>query len=131
VLSAAIEDACFRVLFPSSYDHTSTWLRELVDAAEGTLFACQRQLLSALDEHPRFTQLAASCVIRARTKSLFSIMKKLLRLDDLSKVRCAGWVVGGAVTKTVLFTLNVTRQPSGQGWFASQGRHHAQRVQQH
>ncbi|KAG1659807.1 hypothetical protein FOA52_002143 [Chlamydomonas sp. UWO 241] len=85
VLSAAIEDACFRVLFPSSYDHTSAWLRELVDAAEGTLFACQRQLLSALDEHPRFKQLAGSCVIRARTKSLFSIMKKLLRLEDLSK----------------------------------------------
>ncbi|GAX72693.1 hypothetical protein CEUSTIGMA_g149.t1 [Chlamydomonas eustigma] len=84
-ISSRIEDLSFQVLFPSSYSQTSGWLHDVIDVAEDALFECQRQLLAALDENERFKQLAASCVIRARTKSLFSIMKKMLRLEDLSR----------------------------------------------
>ena len=54
-----------QVLFPASYNHTSGWLREVVDVAEGALFECQQQLLSALDDNVRFKQLAGSCVVGA------------------------------------------------------------------
>ncbi|MEW5301840.1 MAG: hypothetical protein WDW38_008472 [Sanguina aurantia] len=83
-ISAALEDLCFQALFPNSFQQTSHWLHQVLDPAEDALFACQQQLLALLDDHPRFKLLAAGCVVRARTKSLFSIMKKLLRLGDAS-----------------------------------------------
>lgn len=62
-VSSRVEDLCFKVLFPASYSHTSEWLHDVADVAEDALFACQQQLLVALDEHPRFKQLAAGCVV--------------------------------------------------------------------
>ncbi len=98
-----------QILFPASYNRTSEWLRDVVDEAEEALFEGQQQLLAVLEEHAGFNKLAERCVVRAlldrtssrpaseptvsvccaqlraRTKSLFSIMKKLLRLDELAK----------------------------------------------
>lgn len=62
-VSSRVEDLCFKVLFPASYSHTSDWLHDVADVAEDALFACQQQLLVALDEHPRFKQLAGGCVV--------------------------------------------------------------------
>mmetsp|Transcript_30964 Transcript_30964/g.68597 ORF Transcript_30964/g.68597 Transcript_30964/m.68597 type:complete len:668 (+) Transcript_30964:195-2198(+) len=83
-ISARIEDLCFKVLFPESYTQTSEWLRGMIDEAEDALFLCQQQLLDILEHDEEFKKLASHCVIRARTKSLFSIMKKLLRVGDMS-----------------------------------------------
>jgi len=84
-VSAAMEDLCFQALFPDSYAHTSEWLHAVVDPAEDALYGAQQQLLAALEQHPTFNTLAAGCVLRARTKSLFSMMKKVLRLGELGK----------------------------------------------
>lgn len=147
-----------QVLFPDSYAHTSQWLHTVVGPAEEALRAAQAMLLRTLDSHPRFSSLAAGCVVgllhalfaccpldplvcreailvyiqfmssqpplarttayavcpyhasdwsclqlRARTKSLFSLMKKLLRLGDMSK--------GGRNTVFDLLGLRVVVQP--------------------
>ncbi len=73
------------MLFPESYTSTAAWLRGLMDPAEDALFAAQQRLLAALDDHPDFGRLAGGLVVKARTKSLFSVMKKLLHLGDLAR----------------------------------------------
>lgn len=74
-----------QVLFPDSYAATSAWLRGLLDPAEDALFAAQQRLLAALDSCPDFGRLAGGLLVKARTKSLFSVMKKLLHLGDMAR----------------------------------------------
>ena len=88
-VAAELEDACFQELFPSSYAETATWLRREAGAYRGALDAAAARLERALAEHNARTggeldALASRCEVVVRTKSLFSTMKKLLRLDDLS-----------------------------------------------
>ncbi len=64
-MNAARQCLRMQVIFPASYNHTSGWLRDVIDVAEDALFDCQQQLLAALDEHARFQQLASSCVVCA------------------------------------------------------------------
>ena len=52
-----------QVIFPASYDTTSTWLRDVIDVAEESLFQCQQQLLSCLDDNAQFKLLASGCVV--------------------------------------------------------------------
>lgn len=66
-VSAAMEDACFQVLFPESYASTSHWLHTVVDPAEDALYAAQQQLLLALESTEAFTQRAAGCVVRGHS----------------------------------------------------------------
>ncbi len=73
------------MLFPDSYASTSRWLRGLLDPAEDALFAAQQRLLSELATNLDFGQLAGGLVVKARTKSLFSVMKKLLALGDMAR----------------------------------------------
>jgi GTP pyrophosphokinase len=81
-LSSQIEDIAFRVIFPQSYSATESWVKQMVTAGEEALFAAQRRLLSALDDRPSLVgKLTAGFLIKARTKSLFSVMKKVLRMD--------------------------------------------------
>ncbi|GIL56454.1 hypothetical protein Vafri_11819 [Volvox africanus] len=84
-LSAVMEDMCLKVLFPESYASTCAWLRGLLDPAEDALFVAQQRLLAALDADPDFGRLAGGLVVKARTKSLFSVMKKLLHLGDMAR----------------------------------------------
>ncbi|KXZ53528.1 hypothetical protein GPECTOR_7g978 [Gonium pectorale] len=99
-LSTMMEDACLKVLFPDSYAATSSWLRGLMAPAEEGLFAAQqarqcgsgvgskggfKALLSELEGNLEFGQLAGGLVVKARAKSLFSVMKKLLHLGDMAK----------------------------------------------
>ena len=88
-VAAELEDACFQELFPSSYAETATWLRREAGAYRSALGAAAERLQRALDDHDarsggELDRLAARLEVVVRTKSLFSTMKKLLRLDDLS-----------------------------------------------
>ena len=88
-VAAELEDACFQELFPSSYAETATWLRREAGAYRSALDAAAARLQRALDDHNarnggELDALASRCEVVVRTKSLFSTMKKLLRLDDLS-----------------------------------------------
>lgn len=60
-----------QVIFPASYDTTSEWLRGVIDVAEDSLFQCQQQLLSTLDDDARFKRLASGCVV---SRELISIL---------------------------------------------------------
>ncbi|GIM06602.1 hypothetical protein Vretimale_10880, partial [Volvox reticuliferus] len=84
-LSAVMEDTCFKVLFPESYASTCAWLRGLLDPAEDALFVAQQRLLAALDADPDFGRLGGALLVKARTKSLFSVMKKLLHLGEMAR----------------------------------------------
>ncbi len=83
-VAAELEDACFRTLFPESYGETARWLRAEADASAAGLAACRAVLSEALAADPALCALASGTIIHARTKSLFSTMKKLLRLDDFA-----------------------------------------------
>lgn len=80
-LCAQLEDRCFQELFPESYAETAAWLRREVNANGDSLACCEQQLQAAVEQDPEFQVLAAGCQVAGRTKSLFSTMKKLLRLD--------------------------------------------------
>ncbi|KAL6756748.1 hypothetical protein V8C86DRAFT_3026648 [Haematococcus lacustris] len=86
-VSARIEDLCFKVLLPGAYLTTRHWMHSVVDPAESALFAAQQQLLAALELDPVFSSLARGCVVRARTKSLLSLMKKVVRLGQQGRGR--------------------------------------------
>jgi (p)ppGpp synthase/HD superfamily hydrolase len=70
------------VLFPSSYASTARQVLPLSAAAAGQLAACESQLTAALAADAAFGQLAGGVRLLGRTKSLYSIMRKLLRLQD-------------------------------------------------
>ncbi|KAK9842544.1 hypothetical protein WJX81_005255 [Elliptochloris bilobata] len=84
LLSSELEDRCFQELFPQSYAQTAAWLQRERTANTDTLARCRAALQAALGVHPALQALAAGCQVAGRTKSLFSTMKKLLRLDDLA-----------------------------------------------
>ena len=71
-----------QILFPESYERTAAWLREEAVANADVLAACKAALAAAVAAHPRFAQLAAGVQVHGRTKTLFSTLKKLLRLGN-------------------------------------------------
>ena len=84
-VAAELEDRCFQLLFPASYARTAAWLREQTAANAGTLERCRARLGAALAAHPRLPGLAAGVEVHGRAKSLFSILKKQLRLGDTAR----------------------------------------------
>ncbi|BDA46038.1 probable GTP diphosphokinase CRSH, chloroplastic at N-terminal half [Coccomyxa sp. Obi] len=84
-ISAELEDRCFQELFPRSYAQTAEWLWRERTAYQDTLARCQANLKSALKRDAVLASLAADFQIQGRTKSLYSTMKKLLRLDDVAR----------------------------------------------
>ena len=110
-LATQIEDISFRTLFPASYSATESWVKRMVNAGEEALFSCQRQLLAALDDHPGLVGcLTSGFLIKARTKSLFSVMKKVLRMDK-------DWAKGGRKLDEIfdLLGMRVIVQPLSSG----------------
>jgi len=83
-VAAEMEDAAFRVLFPQSYASTGAWMRSLSLRAHELLHTARSTLADALESDPEFATLAAGCELRVRTKSQYSVMRKLLRLDNLA-----------------------------------------------
>lgn len=71
-----------QILFPESYERTAAWLREEAAANADVLAACKAQLAAAVAAHPRFEELAGGLQVHGRTKTLFSTLKKLLRLGN-------------------------------------------------
>lgn len=65
-VASEMEDAAFRVVFPSSYASTGAWMRSLSDAAHAALHGAAAQLAAALERDDAFRQLAAGCEVRAR-----------------------------------------------------------------
>jgi GTP pyrophosphokinase len=84
-VSARLEDACFQALFPASYEATAAWLHRRAPANEEALARCGATLADAVCSDARFSQLASGVEVRGRTKSLFSVLKKLLRLGDTAR----------------------------------------------
>jgi ppGpp synthetase/RelA/SpoT-type nucleotidyltranferase len=83
-LANEMEDAAFRDLFPRAYAETERWLRREAGAYETLLAAARDEMVDAIATNEALASLAGACEVRVRTKSLFSTMKKLLRLDDLA-----------------------------------------------
>jgi tetratricopeptide (TPR) repeat protein/ppGpp synthetase/RelA/SpoT-type nucleotidyltranferase len=84
-IASQLEDLCFQVLFPASYEATTLWLHQQSDANAATLDKAQSALHAAVAAMPEFKKLASGLKIYGRTKSPFSTLKKLLRLGDTSK----------------------------------------------
>ncbi|GAB4822361.1 hypothetical protein N2152v2_009407 [Parachlorella kessleri] len=84
-LTAELEDACFQLLFPETYTRTAAWLRHESTLSQETLECCQESVRAAVLGHPRFHLLAAGVQVYGRTKSLFSTLKKLLRLGETAR----------------------------------------------
>jgi hypothetical protein len=71
-----------QILFPESYIRTAAWLQEQAAANAATLAGCQAALRAAVEAQPRFAQLAGGVEVKGRAKTLFSTLKKLLRLGN-------------------------------------------------
>lgn len=71
-----------QVLFPSSYASTARQVLPLSAAAAAQLASCEATLTAALQNDATFNRLAGGMRLLGRTKSLYSIMRKLLRLQD-------------------------------------------------
>lgn len=70
------------MLFPSSYASTARQVLPLSSAAISALSDAESALSQALQDDPAFSQLAGGVRLLGRAKSLYSIMRKLLRLQD-------------------------------------------------
>lgn len=71
-----------QVLFPSSYASTARHVLPMSGAAADLLTRCQASLQAAAAADASFQALAGGLQLLSRTKSLYSIMRKLLRLND-------------------------------------------------
>lgn len=71
-----------QTLFPSSYASTARHVLPMSGAAAELLARCQATLQQAAAGDEAFQQLAGGLQLLSRTKSLYSIMRKLLRLND-------------------------------------------------
>ena len=77
--------ACYavpQILFPESYLRTAAWLREQEVSNADVLARCTARLAAAVERDPRFAELAGGLQVQGRTKTLFSTLKKLLRLGN-------------------------------------------------
>lgn len=74
-----LEDAAFRVLYPSAYASVAAWLRQHWQASEGILEAACADLNAALRSDPLMQLYAHDWALSSRTKSLYSFMRKQLR----------------------------------------------------
>ncbi|CAG9462056.1 unnamed protein product [Pedinophyceae sp. YPF-701] len=84
-LSSRLEDIAFQIVFPSAFEETTSWLRSDRIAREDALERARRELQKALNRNPLVKQLAAKCEITARSKSLVSVMRKVLSVGDMSR----------------------------------------------
>jgi (p)ppGpp synthase/HD superfamily hydrolase len=71
-----------QVLFPSSYASTARHVLPMSGAAADLLTRCQASLQATAAADASFQALAGGLQLLSRTKSLYSIMRKLLRLND-------------------------------------------------
>ena len=81
-LCAELEDLALRALFPSSYRSLEKWLRGAGPADDAALERARRRVAEALAQDPGLMTLVggpAGVAVKARRKSLFSTMKKVLR----------------------------------------------------
>ncbi|GBG83454.1 hypothetical protein CBR_g37166, partial [Chara braunii] len=75
-----LEDIAFRVLFPGSYDALAAWVRSQWDLGpEAMIETCRKRLDDELRADKQFMAKVDSFVVTGRAKSLFSLMRKLLR----------------------------------------------------
>eukprot|EP00887_Chlorella_sp_A99_P003103 scaffold9.g3103.t1 len=84
-VSGELEDTAFHLLFPASYAATAAWLERQAADGGAALAAAAHELRAAAAAHPRFCELAAGLTVTGRTKSLYSTLKKLLRLGDTAR----------------------------------------------
>lgn len=80
-----LEDLCFQVLFPASYEATTLWLHQQAESNAIALEQAKTALQAAAENNPRFRELASGLQIYGRTKSPYSTLKKLLRLGNTAK----------------------------------------------
>lgn len=79
-LSLELEDLSFRYLFPYSYFYVDAWLRSHQTRGNEPLLDIYReQLLRSLRSDPIVTEIVDDISVKARSKSRYSTMKKLLR----------------------------------------------------
>ncbi|KAK3276381.1 hypothetical protein CYMTET_15536 [Cymbomonas tetramitiformis] len=80
VLRHELEDRAFAVLFPSSYQSLASWLREQSAVHDAELGRALEQLRAAVREDQQLMSLIGpdAVEVKARTKSLYSTMRKLL-----------------------------------------------------
>lgn len=83
--SSQLEDLCFRILFPSSYEKTTRWLHQQADAHSSLLEQCKSLLYDSITSDPFFDELASDLVIYNRVKSPASTLKKLLCIGDTAR----------------------------------------------
>jgi GTP pyrophosphokinase len=83
-IGSEIEDRCFRILFPDSYARTAAWLQDGKASCADTLEATRQTLETALMSNNQLVDLGVIITVQSRTKSLFSTLKKLLRLGNMS-----------------------------------------------
>jgi (p)ppGpp synthase/HD superfamily hydrolase len=74
--------AALQILFPESYLRTAAWLRDQAVSNADVLARCTARLAAAVERDPRFAELAGGLEVQGRTKTLFSTLKKLLRLGN-------------------------------------------------
>jgi GTP pyrophosphokinase len=74
-----LEDAAFRVLYPSAYASVEAWLLQHWQHSEGILEAACADLNAALRSDPLMQHYAHDWALSSRTKSLYSFMRKQLR----------------------------------------------------
>lgn len=83
-LTPSLENRALRLYFPEDYSMIEAWMSEEDELLNRTLQRCLREVRRALDADSDVKALA-TCKVRGRVKSVYSMVKKLLRQRGVSR----------------------------------------------
>lgn len=124
-ITPSLENRALRLYFPEDYSMIEAWMREEDELLNRTLQRCLREVRKALDADPDVRALA-TCKVRGRVKSVYSVVKKLLRQRGVSREDLKAQALKDLLALEVVVDPDPSAEvPSNPEWLAEEWRERA------
>ncbi|CAE8636405.1 unnamed protein product [Polarella glacialis] len=124
-LTPSLEQRALRLHFPEDYSMIEEWMREEDDLLQRTLGRCMREVRAALEADPDVQGLA-SFEVKGRVKSVYSLVKKLLRQRGVSREDLKAEAIKDLLAVEVVMQPNpAVEVPKNPEWLAEEWRERA------
>ncbi|CAJ1338953.1 unnamed protein product [Effrenium voratum] len=124
-ITPSVENRALRLYFPEDYNMIEAWMREEDELLHRTLQRCLREVRKALDAD-RDVRALATCKVRGRVKSVYSIVKKLLRQRGVSREDLKAQALKDLLALEVVVDPNPFAEvPKNPEWLAEEWRERA------
>ncbi|CAE6924315.1 RIOK1 [Symbiodinium natans] len=124
-ITPSLENRALRLYFPEEYSMIEAWMREEDELLNRTLQRCLREVRRALDADSDVRALAV-CKVRGRVKSVYSIVKKLLRHRGVSREDLKAQAIKDLLAVEVVVDPDpLAEVPQNPEWLAEEWRERA------